>query len=164
MRVGGILSDQFGANGMRILEGLVAGAEREEILASLSRHVHSHFEALHDAMGGCPRVRGNDVGTGKDLNVSCATADLDPPADERERHGVGPSLERDPAIRADAARDGDVEGLWHRLGKRTEVRALSLPSTEHLSSGGRTVSRNASRSRRAPPTQTSGHDAQSAWA
>ena len=50
MRVGGILSDLFGANGMRILEGLVAGAEREEILASLSRHVRSHLEALHDAL------------------------------------------------------------------------------------------------------------------
>lgn len=29
VRVGGILSDLFGANGTRIVEGLVAGAERE---------------------------------------------------------------------------------------------------------------------------------------
>ena len=41
IRVGGILSDLFGANGTRILEGLVAGAEREAILASLSHHMRA---------------------------------------------------------------------------------------------------------------------------
>ena len=91
----------------------------------------------HDDRDGYPRVSGDDVGTGKDLNVSCATADLDPSADHRERNGVGPSLERDRAIGSDAARDRDVERLWHRLGKRTEVCALSLPGTERVGTGGR---------------------------
>ena len=50
VRVGGILSDLFGANGMRILEGLVAGASREVILASLSHHVRARLEALCDAL------------------------------------------------------------------------------------------------------------------
>lgn len=63
----------------------------------------------HDAMGRCPRVGGDDVGTGDDLNVPATTADLDPLADEREGNGVRPSLERDRAIDADAAPDGNVE-------------------------------------------------------
>ena len=50
IRVGGILSDLFGANGLRILEGLVAGAEREVILASLSRHVRARLAQLCDAL------------------------------------------------------------------------------------------------------------------
>ncbi len=50
IRVGGILSDLFGANGMRILEGLVAGAPRKVILASLSHHVRARLEALCDAL------------------------------------------------------------------------------------------------------------------
>ena len=41
VRVGGILSDLLGANGTRILEGLVAGKPREAILASLSHHVRT---------------------------------------------------------------------------------------------------------------------------
>ena len=31
----------------------------------------------HDAMGGCPRVSGDDVGAGEDLNMPGATADLE---------------------------------------------------------------------------------------
>jgi len=50
VRVGGILSDLFGANGTRILEGLVAGAEREAILASLSHHVRARMQDLCDAL------------------------------------------------------------------------------------------------------------------
>ena len=50
LRVGGLLSDLFGANGMRILEGLVAGAERGAILASLSHHVRSRMGELCDAL------------------------------------------------------------------------------------------------------------------
>ena len=56
-------------------------------------------------------VHGDNVGTGENLNVSCATADLDLPPDEREREGVGPPLERDRAIGADTTCDGNVEGL-----------------------------------------------------
>ena len=37
--IGGVLSDVFGVNGMRILRGIVAEEPREEIVASLSRHV-----------------------------------------------------------------------------------------------------------------------------
>ena len=51
MRVGGILSDLFGANGTRILEGLVAGDEREDILASLSHHVAEHAQAFSGDQG-----------------------------------------------------------------------------------------------------------------
>ena len=50
VRVGGILSDLFGANGTRILEGLVAGEPRDAILASLSHHVRSRTEELCDAL------------------------------------------------------------------------------------------------------------------
>ena len=50
VRVGGILSDLFGANGTRILEGLVAGQEREALLASLSHHVRSRSGELCDAL------------------------------------------------------------------------------------------------------------------
>ena len=47
MRVGGILSDLFGANGTRILEGLVAGDSREHILASLSHLVRDKLHSAH---------------------------------------------------------------------------------------------------------------------
>ena len=45
--------------------------------------------------------------------------------------------ERDRAIDADATRDADVEGLWHRLRKRDRLFALALPSTNHVGAGGR---------------------------
>lgn len=50
VRVGGILSDLFGANGLRILEGLAAGRARAEILEGLSHHVRRHAERLCDAL------------------------------------------------------------------------------------------------------------------
>ncbi len=50
LRVGGVLSDIFGANGRRILDGLAEGKERAEILASLSGHVRGHLEKLDDAL------------------------------------------------------------------------------------------------------------------
>ena len=50
VRVGGILSDLSGANGTCILEGLVAGAEREESLASLSHHMRARMHDLCDAL------------------------------------------------------------------------------------------------------------------
>ena len=43
--VGGVLSDVFGRNGRRILDGLVEGLDREAILASLSHHVQHKTQA-----------------------------------------------------------------------------------------------------------------------
>ena len=39
VRVGGVLSDVFGKNGRRVLDGLAAGLERDTVLALLSHHV-----------------------------------------------------------------------------------------------------------------------------
>ena len=50
LRVGGVLSDLFGVNGRRILDGLVAGKGRGEIIASLPGHVRRHLETLSDAL------------------------------------------------------------------------------------------------------------------
>lgn len=50
LRVGGILSDLFGVNGRRILEGLVAGLSPEDILATLSGHVRGRLASLGDAL------------------------------------------------------------------------------------------------------------------
>ncbi len=50
IRASGILSDLFGFNGRQILNGLVAGFTREEILASLSCHVRRHLKTLYDAL------------------------------------------------------------------------------------------------------------------
>ena len=52
LRVGGVLSDLFGVNGRRILDGLVAGKGRSEIMASLSGHVSRHAATLRDALEG----------------------------------------------------------------------------------------------------------------
>ena len=52
IRVGGILSDLFGTNGMRILTGLVEGQSRERILGSLSHHVRPRLAQLHDVLDG----------------------------------------------------------------------------------------------------------------
>ena len=49
-RIGGVLSDAFGVNGMRILEGIVAGKATEEILDSLSPHVRHRLKDLRDAL------------------------------------------------------------------------------------------------------------------
>ena len=48
-RIGGVLSDAFGVNGMRILEGLVAGKAPEKILSSLSPQVRHRLRDLRDA-------------------------------------------------------------------------------------------------------------------
>ena len=50
VRVGGILSDIFGRNGRRILDGLAQGLDPEAILASLSSHVAHELERLGDAL------------------------------------------------------------------------------------------------------------------
>ena len=50
LRVGGILSDLFGVNGLRTLEGLLAERPAEAILASLSGHVRRHAGPLCDAL------------------------------------------------------------------------------------------------------------------
>lgn len=50
VRVGGVLSDVFGTNGQRILDGLARGLEPEAILASLSHHVAHKLERLGDAL------------------------------------------------------------------------------------------------------------------
>ena len=50
IRIQGVLSDLFGVNGLRILDGIVAGLPREAILASLSPHVRPHLKELHDVL------------------------------------------------------------------------------------------------------------------
>lgn len=49
-RIGGVLSDIFGMNGRRILDGMVAGDAPDAIVASLSHHVSRHHHALIDAL------------------------------------------------------------------------------------------------------------------
>lgn len=58
LRVGGILSDLFGVNGLRILEGLLAERPTEAILASLSGHVRRHASPLCDALSARLDVHG----------------------------------------------------------------------------------------------------------
>ena len=50
LRLGGILSDIFGANGRRILDGLVAGRPPDAILAGLTNHVQAKLEPLSRAL------------------------------------------------------------------------------------------------------------------
>ena len=50
VRVGGVLSDIFGMNGRRMVDGLAEGLEPETILASLSHHVQHKVERLGDAL------------------------------------------------------------------------------------------------------------------
>ena len=50
VRVGGILTDVFGRNGRRILDGLVQGLPAGVILESLSRHVRTKLDRLGDAL------------------------------------------------------------------------------------------------------------------
>lgn len=49
-RIGGVITDIFGMNGRRILDGLVDRLDREAILGSLSRHVRGKLERLGDAL------------------------------------------------------------------------------------------------------------------
>ena len=51
VRIGAVLSDIFGRNGRRILDGLVARRPSTDILASLSAHVRGKLEQLGDALG-----------------------------------------------------------------------------------------------------------------
>ena len=46
VRIGGILSNVFGVNGRKILDGLAQGTAREAILASLTSHVANKLEGL----------------------------------------------------------------------------------------------------------------------
>ena len=50
LRLGGILSDIFGVNGRRILDGLVAGHPPGRILAGLTTHVQAKLEPLAQAL------------------------------------------------------------------------------------------------------------------
>ena len=50
VRIGAVLSDIFGANGWRVLDGLVSRLDREVILASLSGHVRLKVDQLGDAL------------------------------------------------------------------------------------------------------------------
>ena len=44
LRIGGVLSDLFGVNVRRLLDGLLAGQPKADLLASLSHHVRRHLE------------------------------------------------------------------------------------------------------------------------
>lgn len=50
VRIGAVLSDIFGTNGRRILDGLVNRLDPKDILASLSGHVRGKLDALGDAL------------------------------------------------------------------------------------------------------------------
>ncbi len=50
LRLGGVLSDVFGTNGRRILDGLVAGEAPSRILSALTRHVRSKAAPLRAAL------------------------------------------------------------------------------------------------------------------
>jgi len=50
VRIGGILTYIFGVNGRVLLEGLIAGTPREELLKKMTPHVRRKLEALGDAL------------------------------------------------------------------------------------------------------------------
>ena len=50
LHVGGVLSDLFGVNGRRILDGLVSGLDAERILAGLTAHVRGKLDRLARAL------------------------------------------------------------------------------------------------------------------
>ena len=50
VRIGGILTDVFGMNGRRIIDGLAQGRTKAQILGTLSNHIQRKMSALHDAM------------------------------------------------------------------------------------------------------------------
>ena len=54
VRIGGVLSDVFGASGRLVLDGLAEGLERNVILASLSHHVAHKIKRLGDALSLSP--------------------------------------------------------------------------------------------------------------
>ena len=49
-RIGGVISDIFGMNGRRILDGLVEGQSREALLGTLSAHVRTKIDRLGEAL------------------------------------------------------------------------------------------------------------------
>ena len=49
-RIGGVITDIFGVNGRRILDGLVQRLDRQTILDSLSGHVRRNLDRLDDAL------------------------------------------------------------------------------------------------------------------
>ncbi len=49
-RIGGVITDIFGMNGRRILDGLVDGLARDAILGTLSSHVRGKLDRLGDAL------------------------------------------------------------------------------------------------------------------
>ena len=50
IQLGGILSDIFGKNGRRLLNGLIRGEARDSMLAALTRHVARKLEVIEDAL------------------------------------------------------------------------------------------------------------------
>ena len=50
IRLGGVLSDVFGVNGYRILRGIISEEAREDIVASLSRHVAAKRRTLEEVL------------------------------------------------------------------------------------------------------------------
>ena len=50
VRIGGILSDVFGVNGRRIIDGLANGESRQQILGNLTGHVKRKQTTLFDAL------------------------------------------------------------------------------------------------------------------
>ena len=50
IRLGGVLSDVFGVNGYRILRGIISEETREDIVASLSRHVAAKRRTLEEVL------------------------------------------------------------------------------------------------------------------
>ena len=54
LRLGGALTDIFGMNGRRILDGLVRGRDADEILSGLSGHVRHKLELLREMLEARP--------------------------------------------------------------------------------------------------------------
>ena len=50
LQLGGVLSDIFGVNGRRVLDGLAQQAAPEKILSGLTRHVRPKLEALAETL------------------------------------------------------------------------------------------------------------------
>ena len=93
VRIGGILSDVFGVNGRKILDGLAEGTAREVILASLTSHVANKLEGLGEALtlslGDNDRFMLDDL-LGllheEDRRADDAVGGAAPPADHHPRH------------------------------------------------------------------------------
>lgn len=55
VRIGAVLSDVFGANGRRVLDGLIGGLDREGILASLSGHASRSTSSAMRCVWSCAK-------------------------------------------------------------------------------------------------------------